>query len=67
MDEFTQSPEDLIAGMNPDEICELLEEIGIEATSDEAEMIQDLIEELGSLEEALQALANQDGQDRKAA
>lgn len=67
MDEFTQSPEDLIAGMNPDEICELLEEIGIEATSDEAEMIQDLIEELGSLEEALQALASQDGQDRKAA
>lgn len=67
MDEFNQSPEDLIAGMSPDEICELLEEIGIEASSEEAEIIQELIEELGSLEEALEVLARQTGEDRKAA
>lgn len=67
MDEFNQSPEDLIAGMSPDEICELLEEIGIETSSEQAEMIQELIEELGSLEEALEVLANQASEDRKAA
>lgn len=67
MDEFNQSPEELIAGMSPDEICELLEEIGIDASSSEAEMIQELIEELGSLEDALEALAGQGGEERKAA
>ena len=65
MDEHYQSPEDLITGMSPDEICELLDEIGINATCEDAEMIQDLVEQLGSLEEALESL--RDDADSRAA
>ena len=65
MDEHYQSPEDLITGMSPDEICELLDEIGINATCEDAEMIQDLVEQLASLEEALESL--RDDADSRAA
>jgi 3-methyladenine DNA glycosylase Tag len=65
MDEHYQSPEDLIIGMSPDEICELLDEIGIDATCEDAEMIQELVEQLGSLEEALESL--RDDTDSRAA
>jgi hypothetical protein len=67
MNEQKQTPEELIAGMAPDEICELLEEIGIEVDRDEASSIQRLIADLGSLDAALQAFGGEDDAQKNAA
>jgi hypothetical protein len=55
--EDTPSPEELIAGMNPDEICELLEEMGVNATLQQATAIQALVIEFGSLDATLELLS----------
>lgn len=58
MDETNLSPEELIAGMTPDEICELLAEMGMAATPGEAAAIQGMVAELGSIDAAFEALAD---------
>lgn len=57
MDDTNLSPEEMIAGMTPAEICELLAEMGMETTASEAAAIQELVAELGSIEAAFDALA----------
>ncbi len=58
MDDQHLTPEALIAGMTPDEICELLAEMDIDASVDEARLIQQMIREVGSLDEVLDVLEN---------
>ena len=67
MDESQLSQEELIVGMTPDEICELLEEIGVVANEEQASAMQRLVAQLGSLEAALDALGGDDTTDRRAA
>ncbi|WP_164101752.1 hypothetical protein [Candidatus Laterigemmans baculatus] len=67
MDESNLSSENLIAEMTPEEICELLAEMGMETTTDQAESLQRLIGELGSLEEAIEALQDDSGPADRAA
>jgi hypothetical protein len=55
MDETQLTPEELIAGMNPDEICELLAEMDIETTRDQALALQEMLSQFGSLEAAMDA------------
>lgn len=59
MDDTNLSPEELIAGMTPDEICELLAEMGMEVTTSEAAAMQGMVAELGSIEAAFNALADE--------
>jgi hypothetical protein len=56
MDDSQTTPEELIRGMTPDEICELLEEMGVQVSHAQAVAIQGLINRLGSLEAAFAAL-----------
>lgn len=56
MDDSHRTPEELIAEMGADELCELLEELGVAATEDQAEGIQQLVARLGSLEAAIETL-----------
>lgn len=56
MDEPRLTPEELIRGMTPDEICELLEEMGISVSPAQAVAIQGMINRLGSLDAAFEAL-----------
>lgn len=67
MDESNLSSENLIAEMTPEEICELLSEMGTETTVDQAAAIQRLIGELGSLEAAFEALQDDSDQADRAA
>lgn len=60
MDDINLSPEELIAGMAPEEICELLAEMGMDATVSEAAAIQGMVAEFGSIEAAFEALADED-------
>lgn len=53
MDEIDQTPEELIRGMSADEICELLEDLEIVVSLEQADAIQQLVEKTGSLEAAL--------------
>ncbi len=62
MDDTLQTPEELIADMSADELCELLEELGIEASDNQARGIKDLVAQLGSLEMAIDALTLMDDQ-----
>ena len=55
MDEANLSSENLIAGMTPEEISELLAEMGMETSVEQAAEIQELIGEFGSLEAAFEA------------
>jgi len=64
MDDSHATPEELIRGMTPDEICELLEEMGIEVNHTQAVAIQGLLNRLGSLEAAFAAL-DADDQPRR--
>lgn len=56
MDDQHLTPEELIAGMTPDEICELLAEMEVVSSIDEAKLIQQMIHEVGSLDEVLDML-----------
>ena len=68
MDDTNLSPEELIAGMTPAEICELLAEMGMETTPSQAAAIQGMVAELGSIEAAFHALADSlSSADRRAA
>jgi len=68
MDDFAQTPEELIANMNTDELQELLSELGFDATDEQAAGIKDLVAQLGSLEAAINALEVLDDMDiRRAA
>lgn len=68
MDESNLTSENLIAEMTPEEICELLSEMGMETTIEQAAAIQHLIGEVGSLEAAFDALQDDaDPADRQAA
>jgi len=51
------TPEELIIAMTTEELCELLGEMGFEATDDQAGCIKALVEQMGSLEAALEALS----------
>ncbi|XZE56770.1 hypothetical protein SH139x_002902 [Planctomycetaceae bacterium SH139] len=66
MDEQQLSPEELIRGMAADEICELLEAMGITVTAQQAVSLQGLINRLGSLDAAFAALSD-DHQGREVA
>ena len=50
------TPEELIIQMSPDELQELLGEMGLEATTETADSIQQLVKQLGSFEAAIGAL-----------
>jgi hypothetical protein len=67
MDDFSQNPEELIAGMSTDELQELLAELGIEATDEEAAGIKSLVAEMGSLEAAISTLEVLDEVDARRA
>ncbi|HBJ33823.1 MAG TPA: hypothetical protein DDZ51_03465 [Planctomycetaceae bacterium] len=68
MDDITQTPEELIANMSTDELQELLGELGVDASDDQAAGIKDLVAQLGSLEAAMNALEVLDDLDfRRAA
>lgn len=67
MDESNLTSESLIAQMTPEEICELLSEMGMETTEEQAAAIQRLIGELGSLEAAFDALQDDSDQADRAA
>lgn len=61
------TPEELIAAMTTEELQELLEEMGIEATQSQASGIKSLVRELGTLEAALETIAGFGFEDRRAA
>ncbi len=67
MDEQQLSPEELIRGMEADEICELLEAMGITVTTQQAVSLQGLINRLGSLDAAFTALSEDRHQERDVA
>jgi hypothetical protein len=56
MDETMQTPEEMIAEMSTDELQELLGELGFDATDQQAAGIKQLVDQLGSLEAAIEAL-----------
>lgn len=56
MDEPTPAPEQLIASMSPAELVELLEELGIESDETQAQLIQQLVVQLGAFEAAIESL-----------
>lgn len=58
MDASHQTPEDLIAQMNLEELQEVLAEMGLEASRSTAAGVQDLVRHLGSLEAALIAVTD---------
>jgi|GEM_PF-1020889 len=55
-DETMQTPEEMIAEMSTDELQELLGELGFDATDQQAAGIKQLVNQLGSLEAALETL-----------
>lgn len=67
MDETSLSPEELIAGMNPDEICELLAEMDIETSREQAVALQQMIAQFGSLDAAMDAFSRTGFMNRSAA
>lgn len=68
MDDKAQTPEELIACMSLDELQELLGELGFDASDEQTAGIQQLVGQLGSLEEAISAIEVLDGLDvRRAA
>ena len=66
MDDSMQTPEEMIAQMSTDELQELLAELGFDTTAQQAQGIQQLVAQLGSLEAAIETLADLD-QIRRAA
>lgn len=66
MDDTMQTPEEMIAQMSTDELQELLAELGFDTTPRQAQGIQQLVAQLGSLEAAIETLADLD-QIRRAA
>lgn len=52
------TPEELIAAMTTEELQELLGEMGLEATEAQAQGIKTLVEQLGTLEAALEMIAS---------
>lgn len=52
------TPEELIAAMTTEELQELLGEMGLEATEAQAQGIKALVEQLGTLEAALEMIAS---------
>ena len=67
MEDRELSAEELIRGMNPDEICELLQDMGINIDERQAVAIQGLINRLGSLQAAFAALGEENRLDEDAA
>lgn len=67
MDDPLMSPEELICSMQADEICELLDELGISLTTDQASDLQTLISKLGSVDIALNQLVQSEDRDSAAA
>src|SRR5690606_21718549 len=61
-DETMQTPEEMIAEMSTDELQELLGELGIDANEQQAAGIKQLVDQLGSLEAAIEALFQLDDQ-----
>ncbi len=57
-----QTPEEMIAEMSTDELQELLGELGIDANEQQAAGIKQLVDQLGSLEAAIEALFQLDDQ-----
>jgi hypothetical protein len=52
------TPEELIAAMTTEELQELLGEMGLESTEAQAQGIKTLVEQLGTLEAALEMIAS---------
>jgi len=59
MSEEPLSPEEVILQMTSEELCELLEDMGLEASPQIAHGIRRLIVELGSVDAAIVALSDQ--------
>jgi len=55
-DETMQTPEEMIAEMSTDELQELLGELGVDATEQQAAGVKQLVAQLGSLESAIETL-----------
>lgn len=62
-----ETPEQLIAAMTTEELRELLGEMGIDATDAQAFGIKSLVEQLGTLEAALETISAFDHEARRAA
>lgn len=60
------TPETLVLGMEPEELQELLQDMGFEPTRQTAAAIQSLIRQLGSLDAAIAALHDDQVQRRAA-
>ena len=56
MSERPLTPEELICQMSKEELMELLEEIGMESSAAMADVIKNLVRELGTLESAIEAV-----------
>ncbi len=56
MSEKPLTPEELICQMSCEELTELLEEMGLESSPEMADGIKKMIQELGTLEKAIDAL-----------
>lgn len=63
MDFEEMSPEELIAQLSGDELQELLLEMGIDTTVEQAMAIKSLVADVGSLEQVMEMLSDSDGQD----
>ena len=67
MDDIEYTAEELIQGMSADEICELLEELEIVISLEQANAIQSLVEKTGSLEAALELFGGGSDSEQAAA
>ena len=63
MDFDDLSPEELIAQLSGDELQELLAEMGVDTSIEQARAIQSLVAEVGCLEQVMQMLTDTDSQD----
>lgn len=61
------TPEELIAAMTTEELQELLGEMGLEASESQAYGIKSLVNQLGTLEAALEVIAGFESEGRRAA
>lgn len=66
MSEEELQPEELITAMTPDEVCELLSELGLPSTPEKARALQQLVSSAGSIEAAFEMIAQMATQRRAA-
>jgi hypothetical protein len=62
-----ETPEELIAAMSSEELQELLGEMGFVATSSQVNSIKGLVQQMGTLDAALETIAGFESEVRRAA